>query len=233
MIPKHLEEYLREIVYGGVDGIITTFAVVAGFAGAQQTDSELMHSIPIVTVLLFGLANLFADGLSMAMGNFLSSKADAEGFIKLRSQTLERMKVDKHTEIAETEQMFLRHGYSEQSAACLAKELSNHADTWVEVKMLLEQQEANPLHSSPVGMALATLFSFVFFGAVPLLPYIFFQSSVDVFGLAIIGTVVALSVLGGLRHVVTGISLPRALIETVGLGSLAALTAYAVGLFFR
>jgi VIT1/CCC1 family predicted Fe2+/Mn2+ transporter len=58
--------YLRDLVYGANDGIITTFAVVAGVAGGA-----LSHS----AVLVVGAANLAADGLSMAVGNFLSIRA--------------------------------------------------------------------------------------------------------------------------------------------------------------
>lgn len=62
-------KYLPEFVYGGVDGAITTFAVVAASAGA-----ELGAGI----VLILGISNMLADGFSMAIGSFLSSKAEAE-----------------------------------------------------------------------------------------------------------------------------------------------------------
>jgi VIT1/CCC1 family predicted Fe2+/Mn2+ transporter len=58
--------YIRDLVYGANDGIITTFAVVAGVAGGA-----LSHT----AVLVVGAANLAADGLSMAVGNFLSIRA--------------------------------------------------------------------------------------------------------------------------------------------------------------
>ena len=62
-------KFLKSIVYGGLDGIITTFAVVAGVAGASLSSS---------IVLILGFANLIADGISMAVGDFLSSKAERE-----------------------------------------------------------------------------------------------------------------------------------------------------------
>ena len=58
--------YIRDLVYGANDGIITTFAVVAGVAGGALSQSA---------VLIVGAANLAADGLSMAVGNFLSIRA--------------------------------------------------------------------------------------------------------------------------------------------------------------
>jgi VIT1/CCC1 family predicted Fe2+/Mn2+ transporter len=58
--------YVREIIYGANDGIITTFAVVAGVAGG---------GLSLRVVLIIGAANLLADGLSMAVGNYLSIRA--------------------------------------------------------------------------------------------------------------------------------------------------------------
>lgn len=58
--------YIKDLVYGAHDGIITTFAVVAGVAGGALSQS---------TVLIVGAANLAADGLSMAVGNFLAIRA--------------------------------------------------------------------------------------------------------------------------------------------------------------
>jgi VIT1/CCC1 family predicted Fe2+/Mn2+ transporter len=59
--------YIRDLVYGANDGIITTFAVVAGVAGGNLSRTA---------VLVVGAANLAADGLSMAVGNFLSIRAN-------------------------------------------------------------------------------------------------------------------------------------------------------------
>lgn len=62
-------KYLPEFVYGGIDGAITTFAVVSGVLGA---------SLSSAIVLILGFANLFADGFSMAVSNYLSTKSRNE-----------------------------------------------------------------------------------------------------------------------------------------------------------
>jgi VIT1/CCC1 family predicted Fe2+/Mn2+ transporter len=59
--------YIRDFIYGANDGIITTFAVVAGVTGG---------ALPARTVLIVGIANLFADGLSMGVGNYLSIRSN-------------------------------------------------------------------------------------------------------------------------------------------------------------
>jgi VIT1/CCC1 family predicted Fe2+/Mn2+ transporter len=58
--------YIRDVIYGANDGIITTFAVVAGVAGGALSPTA---------ILIVGTANLLADGLSMGMGNYLSIRS--------------------------------------------------------------------------------------------------------------------------------------------------------------
>jgi vacuolar iron transporter family protein len=71
------KRYLGEITYGGNDGIVTTFAVVCGFSGAAFMNGTTLN-LSIGLVILFGIANLFADGLSMGIGNYLSKRAELD-----------------------------------------------------------------------------------------------------------------------------------------------------------
>ncbi len=61
-----IQHYIADVIYGTNDGILTTFAVVAGVSGGHLSAN---------TVLIVGIANLFADGLSMGVGNYLSIRA--------------------------------------------------------------------------------------------------------------------------------------------------------------
>ncbi|HLC31313.1 MAG TPA: VIT1/CCC1 transporter family protein [Candidatus Nanoarchaeia archaeon] len=79
------KRYLPEFVYGGIDGAITTFAVVAGSIGA---------SLSAGIILILGFANLFADGFSMAISNYLSVKAESE--IHPQRKSPEEKKITKH-----------------------------------------------------------------------------------------------------------------------------------------
>ncbi len=66
---KKIENNLREFVYGGMDGAVTTFAVVTGAAGAN---------LGVRVILILGFANVLADGFSMAVGSYLSEKSDQD-----------------------------------------------------------------------------------------------------------------------------------------------------------
>lgn len=66
---NHLEDYLSEFVYGGIDGAVTTFAVVAGATGAR---------FDVKILLVLGFSNLIADGFSMSVGSYLSTKSERQ-----------------------------------------------------------------------------------------------------------------------------------------------------------
>jgi len=68
-VRKFFESYLKEFVYGALDGTVTTFAIIAGSAGA---------SLPSSVVLILGISNVLADGFSMASSNYLSEKSERE-----------------------------------------------------------------------------------------------------------------------------------------------------------
>ncbi len=65
--PGVFGEYLKSMVYGGMDGIITTFAIVCAASGANKDDA---------TIVTMGVANLIADAISMGMGDYISDKAE-------------------------------------------------------------------------------------------------------------------------------------------------------------
>ena len=66
---KREETYVGDFVYGATDGVVTTFAVVAGATGAL---------LPQGVIIILGLANLFADGFSMGASNFLAIRSEQE-----------------------------------------------------------------------------------------------------------------------------------------------------------
>lgn len=75
---KRIENNLREFVYGGMDGAVTTFAVVTGAAGANLQSS---------VILILGFANVLADGFSMAVGSYLSEKSEQQLSVSRGSTT--------------------------------------------------------------------------------------------------------------------------------------------------
>lgn len=221
--------YLREIVYGGSDGIITTFAVVAGFSGAQ---SGALAQYPLLVVLVFGFANLFADAFSMGLGNVLSVLADRDVYKDMKNKELHKLKRDGEHEKVDSINILKKRGFSDDDAEKLVSIYSRNESFWAEFKLRYQLQMSAPEHENPVATGLATIFSFTLFGFIPLMPYVFLRGD-NLFTTSIVFTAMALVLLGVLRWKVTTQNLWRAVGEIVFLGGIAAVIAYFVGTLFK
>lgn len=226
-------DYFKEIIYGGIDGIVTTFAVVAGFAGAALS-SETTTQLSFLIVLLFGLANLFADAASMGLGNFLSVRSEKDLYKATRKREVEEMRNNPEEEAEETIAFLIDRGFSAEDAATLTSIYRHNESYWLDFMMHHEHEMSDPRGENEVFTGLATFFSFMIFGAVPLLPFML-QSEGDpatAFMYSSLGTLGALIALGILKWRVIGDGLGKALFEVVAVGGTAAVLAYFVGTFF-
>lgn len=214
---------IKSLVYGGLDGIITTFAVVAGVAGA-----ELAAGI----VLILGFANLIADGISMAIGDYLSTRAETE--YNQAERIREKWEVDNYPDGEKLEliELYQEKGIPKEDAEQMVGILSKHPDAWVDVMMveelgIVEEQE------SPIKNALVTFFSFAIFGFVPLVAYVlarfvaFFAA--NTFVVACVLTGLTLFVLGAQKVRITDKNFLVSGLEMLILGGIAAAAAYGIG----
>lgn len=221
-----LKEYLRQIVFGGNDGIVTTFAIVAGFAGAA---AEGVAQIGGLAVLVFGLANLFADGVSMGLGEFLSARSQADLYRARRQEELaEIQRVPDHEQL-ELIEILKQRGMPDADASDVARRLMHHPDIVADLMMTYEFGMHVPEEDSPAVNGLFTFGSFVVFGAVPLVPYFLRPADNVSFYLSCAATAAALIALGLLRWRATNQGLWRSLSETLAVGGTCAFVAYGVG----
>src|SRR3990167_976848 len=223
-----LSGYLKEIVYGASDGIVTTFAVVAGFTGAQSG----INQFPVVIVLIFGFANLLADAFSMGLGNVLSILADKDVYKTERDKELYEIKNNPEFEKKETIYILKKKGFTDNQAEKITEIYASNPMYWADFMMRYELEMPTPEHENPVLTGLATFSSFIIFGFVPLIPYLL-TTSYSKFIISIFFTVISLVLLGVLRWKVTTQTLLRSVGEIVLLGSIAAAIAYFVGTLFR
>lgn len=232
---KHspLADYFKEVIYGGIDGIVTTFAVVAGFSGAALSN-ETTTQLSFVIVLLFGLANLFADAASMGLGNFLSVRSEKDLYFAARRKETEKVRSDTDSEYEETITIMQQKGFSLEQASQLAEIYKTNEEYWVDFMMSHELELSDPRGENEVFTGLATFLSFMIFGAIPLLPFMLpLNSSAEAaFQLSILGTFVALVMLGLLKWRVIGTKLWSSLAEVLLVGGTAAILAFMVGTFF-
>jgi VIT1/CCC1 family predicted Fe2+/Mn2+ transporter len=207
--------YLRDWVYGGIDGAVTTFAVAAGVAGANLSAG---------IVLILGTANLLADGFSMAAANYSGTKSEREEFDRLLEIEKKHIALVPDGEREEIRQAFARKGFSGEQLEQIVATISSNQMGWAQT-MMLEEYGLAPVLRSPLVAALSTFIAFAIFGAIPLLPYLLGGS----FWWSAIATVLAFFAIGSVKSRWSLRSPLASGLETVLIGSVAAGLAYIAG----
>ncbi len=221
------QSYLRDFVYGAIDGCVTTFAVVSGVIGA-----ELATNI----VLILGLANLLADGFSMAVSNYLGTKAEQQAIQRARRIEESHVEQIPDGEIEEIRQIFRQKGFEGRLLERAVEVITGDRKLWVET-MLREEWGLSLTPISAVRSGLATFAAFVIVGFVPLFPFTIASlvgfNDRTAFTLSVVFTAVTFFGVGVLKAKYVAESWFRAGFETLLMGGGAAILAYLVGLALR
>ncbi|MGR3794771.1 VIT1/CCC1 transporter family protein [Vannielia sp. SX4] len=215
-----LTDHLKQITYGGNDGIVTTFAIVAGFAGAE---AEGAAGIGALAVLVFGLANLFADGVSMGLGEFLSTRSARALYRAERARVLARS--DRAALVA----VLGQRGLGAATAARVAEGLEESPELVADLLAGAGVALPDMRGARPALDGLVTFGAFLAFGLVPLLPFLLAGPEAGSAAASALASLGALLALGLLRARATGERAARALAEVVGVGALCGSVAFAVG----
>lgn len=212
--------YLRNMVYGANDGIVTTFAVVAGVAGA---------SLAPKIVLILGFANLVADGLAMAVGNYLGTKSENQ--FKKIEERMEAWEVDNvpDEERQEIEAIYKKKGFRGNDLERAVSIVTSDKTVWVNEMMVNELGIIPGEEESPWKNGLATFMAFASAGLLPLAPYVFGLRLGSTFNTAIIMTAATLFFVGSLRATMTKRNWFISGLEMLLVGAIAAGAAYWLG----
>ena len=221
-----INEYLGEFVYGGIDGSVTTFAVVSGAVGAGLDSS---------VILILGCANLLADGLAMSIGAFLSTKAEIDRYTK--NVNIEYWEIEHlpEKEKEEIRDIYRAKGFEGELLEQVVDVITEDDDRWVDV-MMKEELEMQKETKSPVWVGGATYISFLILGTIPLSVYFwdFFVSPVaSTFIISIILTSFGFLSIGYLKARINQTNKLRGIAETLILGGIAAAVSYFVGDFIE
>jgi len=220
---------MKTCLFGGLDGIITTFAVVAGAGGGGL-------SVPVV--LIMGFSSLVADALSMGVGDALSSKAESEVAAQERRREMWEFDNYPEGEINEMVELYIQRGVPADDAHLIVSTMAKHKEFFVDVMMRDELGMEPP---EPPGKGLpdhwvSGLYCFAAFmacGAVPLLGYVAFLPLLDdpqhLFRISCALTALALFVLGALKSRYTTMAWWRSGLEILAVGAATAAAAYLIG----
>lgn len=224
-----LTRYLKEIVYGGYDGILTTFAVVAGFSGASLFGTEMV-TLTFSTVLLFGFANLFADSISMGLGDIQAEQSDQELYQTEKAGQIKRL--ESNLDIKETSEILVKKGFSQEEANQLTIVMSKNKNFFAEFILNYKYSIPNNLNAKPWHMGIATMIAFMIFGVIPLFPFLLETGDhTNAFFVSATATLFSLTLLGLLKWKVIGGKPLKLIFQTLSVGLLSAVVAFGVGVF--
>ena len=212
---------LRDLVYGGIDGSVTTFAIVAGVAGAGLS--------PFVIVAL-GLANVLADGFSMAAGNYSGTKAERDNIARIRAIEARHIELFPDGERREVYEILAHKGLSGDVLDDATQAITANHESWINL-MLEGEYGLSGVEPNPIRAAMATFVAFLLAGLVPLLPFLLgFEQA---FVVSAWLTMFVFFVIGALKSVWSVAPWWRSAAETLLIGGLAAAIAYGVGTLFH
>jgi len=210
-------DFLRDSVFGGIDGTVTTFAIVSGVTGAGLANE---------VILVLGIANLLADGYSMAAGNYSATKSDLEKLDYLLDVEEDHIKHHPEGESDELSQILEGYGYRGAELDSATKTIKHSPGLWTDL-MLLGEYGISSVRPNPFGSAVATFFSFVLCGSVPLIPFLLrIENALTVSAIA---TLVVFFLVGAGKTLWTRRRWWYSGLETLVTGASAALIAYLCG----
>ena len=217
--------HFEDFIYGSIDGVVTTFAVVAGASGATLSPS---------VVLILGFANLFGDGFSMAIGNYLATKARKEYIEKERRR--EEWEIDNiaEQEKQEIRDIYANKGFKDELLEQIVRIITSRRKVWLDT-MMKEELGLIEGKRRPVDTAVSTFIGFNIIGITPLIPFVFFfisgsvLSSSNVFQYSVVFTAIAFFLIGIMKGKIVKRSLFTSGIYTLAIGGIAATVAYVVG----
>lgn len=223
--PGH--SYLRDSVYGAIDGAVTTFAVIAGVFGAN---------LSVDVVIILGVGNLLADGFSMAVSNYLGSSAERQQHQRARRQEEAHIREIPEGEREEIRQIFARKGLQGAELEKVVEVVTSDPRQWVDV-MMREELGLTTEEWSPLTAAVHTFLAFVVVGSLPLLVYIYevaFPGSIaEPFAWSALLTGIAFIIVGAVKGLYVKQSWLRGSLETLAVGSVAAFFAFGAGVVLK
>lgn len=212
---------ISDVIYGAIDGTVTTFSIVAGVSGAELSDR---------VVLILGISNVLSDGFSMAASNYLATKARMDERSLLTEFENDQIIANPQGETEEVRQIFKSKGFEGELLDKAVKEIVQDRRQWVQF-MLSEEYGLELNMKSPLKAGGITFLAFIAFGMIPMLPYLI--GSGNEFQVSTFMTGFAFFLLGALKSLWSLEPAWKSGIKTMLIGSVAAGLAYLVGVTLK
>jgi len=214
-------------VYGGLDGVLTCFAIISGAAGGNLSPT---------TVLILGVSNIIADAFAMGVGDAVSTRAFHDHVSRERKREEWEFTNYPEGEVEEMIDLYEQRGLPREDAVEVIQTMAKYPDFFIDIMMCEELGLKVPDEDeSPVKDGFVTFLAFLIFGMLPLFGYIVAPilnpdvSSLSLFMVASLVTMVVLFLLGAFKSQFSASTWYASGLEFLLLGSAAASTSYFIG----
>jgi len=213
--------HLKDMVFGGIDGTVTTFAIVAGVEGAGLSQG---------VIVALGIANILADGFSMAASNYSGTKAELDD--RRRNVQIEESHIENYRsgELEELRQILELRGLTGDVLDMATEAISQNKDKWIGF-MLTDEYGLTREEPHPTRAAIATFAAFLAAGSVPLVPFVLGMP--NAFTISTVATLTTFFLIGAAKSRWSLSKWWWSGGETLLIGALAASIAYSVGSLFH
>jgi VIT1/CCC1 family predicted Fe2+/Mn2+ transporter len=209
--------HFKDIVYGGIDGAVTTFALVAGVQGAGLSQK---------IIIVLGIANVLADGFSMAASNYSGTKTELDDIARLKEIERRHIREIPDGEREEVRQILQLKGLKGQTLEQAVLDITKDENAWVDL-MLVDEYGKSPIDPNPLKSALYTFGAFFVAGFIPLIPFLL--ATPNPFNMSAIATATAFLGVGIFKSKWSPHPWWRSGFETLFIGCTAAAIAYGAG----
>jgi len=159
-------DYIKSFVFGGLDGIVSTFALVAGLGGAD---------VNITTLLAVGLAKVIADAFSMGFGEFTSATAELEHALRVKAREEWETENYEEGEVKEMCEIYMNKGCKKEDALTMMTVMAQYKELFIEHMMVMEHGIMMPDDAdkwAPMKQGIVCFLAFIAFGFVPLFGFL-------------------------------------------------------------
>lgn len=217
-----INTYLAEFVYGGIDGCVTTFAVVSGASGA---------GLPSTTVIILGLANLIADGFAMSVGSYVSAQSEMDKYHKTLNEITNKPHFPSEKQKNELINYYIQKGLTPELANLNFEALKAYPKS-LALDLMSVQNDYLPDKRSSFLKALFTFIAFILMGSIPMLVFFwdFWISPIpNSFIWSGCFTLFTFLTIGWIKGIITHQPKIKTSLQTLFLGSMAAGLSFLIG----
>lgn len=220
--PEHPSsgDFLRDIVFGANDGVVTAIGFLVGIAGSISDQA---------VIVIAGVLTIVAGAASMALGNYLGVKSQREFYEQMEEVERWEIEHEPDREREEVSEIYQNMGFGPGEVKLLTDKVTGDREMWLKVMMrdelgLSQKDKVNPVFAGSVMG-----FFYLVGGIPPLLPFILVRPVTRALLMSIIAAILVMAMIGAIRWFLNRGSLGGKVVETIVIGVIAALVGFLAG----